>query len=146
MIIPKEHIAMYIPQRPPFVMIDTLREASKQLFISDFVVEEHNIFVDNGNLSAFALIENIAQTSAAGIGYLNQSRIDAPKDGFIGGISKLMIHELPKVGQQLITHVRLMQQLGHMYLLKGENVVDGRLMMECTIKLVGMIPGHTRNM
>lgn len=139
MIVKKEHIALYIPQRAPFIMIDNLLQATPTQFHSDFRVAADNIFLEGRFLREFALIENIAQTSAAGIGYLNRESSTAPRDGFIGGISKLVLHELPTIDDLIQTHVHLRQQLGHMYLLRGENVVKGKTIMECEVKLVGFI-------
>jgi predicted hotdog family 3-hydroxylacyl-ACP dehydratase len=61
--ISKTEIENYIPQRKPFIMIDNLVNAVPEKFETDFLVLPENIFVENGVLREFALIENIAQTS-----------------------------------------------------------------------------------
>ncbi len=136
----KEHIQSFIPQRAPFIMIDNLIAASEDKIETDFQVMPDNIFLENEMLREFALIENIAQSSAAGIGFLNKALKTKPLDGFIGGISKLKIYHLPKVNDKIHTIVNLIHQLGNMYLLKGANFVNDKKLIECEVKLVGIIP------
>lgn len=136
----KEHIKAYIPQRPPFIMIDNLIEATPHTFVSDFCVLPDNIFLDGDILREFALIENIAQTSAAGIGFLESASGSGPGDGFIGGISKLTVYALPRVHETILTVVTPLYRFENMYLLKGVCYVHDEQMMECEIKLAGMKP------
>ena len=73
MIIRKENIGSFIPHHPPFIMIDNLIHATQNFYESDFMVLDDNIFLEEGTLREFALIENIAQTCAAGLAYLNRN-------------------------------------------------------------------------
>ena len=65
--ISRAEIENYIPQREPFIMIDNLAAATPEKFETNFLVLPGNIFVENGVLREFALIENIAQSSSAGL-------------------------------------------------------------------------------
>lgn len=136
--ISKAAIELYIPQRTPFIMIDNLVEAAPDKFESDFRVLPDNIFVENGVLREFALIENIAQTSSAGLAIIKMYPGKKNIDGFIGGISKLKLYDLPRVNDTIQTIVLLLAQLENMFLLKGQNFVNGRKMLECELKLVGV--------
>lgn len=136
--ISKEKIESYIPQRAPFIMIDNLIQAGERSFKSDFLILTDNIFVENGVLREFALIENIAQSSSAGLAVLKVSTEKKTIDGFIGGISKLKLYELPRVNDTIFTIVNLIAQLENMFLLKGENYLAGKKLLECEIKLVGV--------
>jgi predicted hotdog family 3-hydroxylacyl-ACP dehydratase len=138
MIISKEKIKSYIPQRAPFIMIDNLTEAKAEIFKTNFLVLADNIFVDQGVLREFALIENIAQTSSAGLAVTKAYAGKKPVDGFIGGISKLKLYNLPLVNETIHTTVNLIVQFENMFLLKGENYANGRRLLECEIKLVGV--------
>jgi len=138
MIITKEQIEKFIPQRPPFIMIDNLIQASVENFESDFTIEPENIFLENGYLREFALIENIAQTSSAGLAFTQQySRTNKP-DGYLGAISKLKLYELPKLKDTITTRVSLIAQLENMFLVKGINYLDRKMLMECEMKLAGV--------
>jgi len=138
MIITKEKIQDFIPQRPPFVMVDNLVEASEEMFKSDFRITPDNIFLDNGYLREFALIENIAQTSSAGLAVTSKFRGTKKPDGYLGGISKLKLYELPKLNDTIYTTVNLLTRFENMFLIKGVNYLDGRMLMECEMKLAGV--------
>ena len=136
--ISKSEIEFYIPQRKPFIMIDNLVNATPERFETDLLVLPDNIFVEDGVLREFALIENIAQTSSAGLAITKKYTGDKNADGFIGAVSKLKLYNLPKVHDTIHTVVNLLAQLENMFLLKGENYLNGKKLMECEIKLVGI--------
>jgi predicted hotdog family 3-hydroxylacyl-ACP dehydratase len=136
MLLTKEETANIIPQKAPFVMIDSLLEADEKSFTSNFIAEESNIFSKDGKLYEPALIENIAQTVAAGFSYIDRKKGGEPQVGFIGGISKLKIHLLPKIGDQITTTVTMQYQFENIFLVKGENFVGEKPLVECEMKIV----------
>lgn len=136
MILTKEQTAEILPQKTPFVMVDNLVTASLEGFTSIFEVQEDNIFFINGKLLEPALIENIAQTVAAGYGYISQQEGGDPKIGFIGSIAKLQIHGLPVIGDEISTTVKQQYNFENIYLIKGENYANGKLLVECEMKIV----------
>ena len=129
---------MYIPNREPFVMIDNLISVEGNLFTSDFLVCSDNLFLEDDLLREFALIENIAQTGAAGLAFAIREKKQRPKDGFMGSIAKLELFGLPKVNEKLLTTVELLFQFDTMFLLKGTNFVGDKKLLECELKLVGI--------
>lgn len=134
----KSEIASLIPQKPPFVMVDNLIDATTEKIETDFVVTADNIFLEGDILREFALIENIAQSSAAGLVILGVFGQGKPVEGFMGGISKLRLYDLPKIHDTVQTFVTIVAQLGNMFLVKGENYVEGRKLLECEMKLIGV--------
>lgn len=136
--ISKAEIEYYIPQRAPFIMIDNLIEATGEKFETDFRVLHDNIFVEKGILREFALIENIAQTSSVGLAVFKRYSGEKPVDGFIGGISKLKLYDLPQVNDRVYTIVNVVAQIENMFLLRGENYLNSRKLLECELKLVGV--------
>ncbi|HPX59055.1 MAG TPA: pseudouridylate synthase [Bacteroidales bacterium] len=92
-----------IPQRPPFVMIDTLLYADKEKARSTFYIQPDNLFVENGFFLEAGIIENIAQTCAAQIGYTN--REEAIKIGVLGSVKDLKIYQLPLPHQTIETNI-----------------------------------------
>lgn len=100
-----------IPQRPPFVMIDRLMSSDEMYSVTELEVRNNNIFVDNERLTPSGLIENIAQTCAARIGYINLSIGQPVKIGVIGSISNLTISRTPKVGEKLTTTIQLLESV-----------------------------------
>jgi predicted hotdog family 3-hydroxylacyl-ACP dehydratase len=138
MIISKSEIELYIPQRAPFIMIDNLIAATSEKFETDFRINQDNIFVQDGILREFALIENIAQSSSVGLVVTKKYTSKKNLDGFIGGITKLKLYDLPKVNDTIHTIVTLLAQFEKMFLLKGENFLKGKKLLECEVKLVGI--------
>lgn len=100
-----------IPQRPPFVMIDRLLLSDTVYSVTELEVRNDNIFVEDERLTASGLIENIAQTCAARIGYINHNNGDTVKIGVIGSISNLNVTRTPKVGEKLTTTIQLLEEV-----------------------------------
>jgi predicted hotdog family 3-hydroxylacyl-ACP dehydratase len=134
--ITREQIAEIIPQKAPFVMIDNLVEATGEMFESNFTVRNENIFLRDNQLTEPALIENIAQTCAAGFASLQKDQQGEPKIGFIGGITKLQVHSLPVIHEQVDTRVTVLYQLDQVFLVKGESFCSGKMLLECEMKIV----------
>ena len=108
-----------IPQRPPFVMIDRLLSSDEVYSVTEFEVRKDNIFVENERLTASGLIENIAQTCAARIGYINLKNGGTVKIGVIGAINNLNIKRTPKVGEKLTTTIKLLEEVFQMTLVEA---------------------------
>lgn len=132
----KENIKNFIPQREPFIMVDELLSADEKGFNSTFEVIDSNIFLDN-ELSESALTENIAQTCAAGFGYLGSLEEEGePKIGFIGAVTKLKVHSLPKINAKLNTEVEILNTFGSIHLIQGNVYENGVHLLECQMKIV----------
>ncbi|MGZ3844699.1 MAG: hypothetical protein ACXVLT_04475 [Flavisolibacter sp.] len=138
MIIRKEEIQNYIPQRPPFVMVDNLVEASAERFKTEFTILPGNIFLEANELREFALIENIAQSSSAGLAISKRFKGYSKPDGYLGAISKLKLYGLPGLGDTICTLIEVLAQFENMFLVKGVNYLDNRMLMECEMKLAGI--------
>lgn len=135
--ISKNEIGSFIPQRAPFIMVDHLLKAGDDVYETEFYIDAGNIFVEEGLLREFALLENIAQSCSAGIAFNNSKLREKTVEGFIGAISKLVLYELPRVNDTIRTRVQLLAHLNNMYLLKGECFANGVRLIECEMKLAG---------
>ena len=60
-----------LPQRPPFVMIDRLVYNDETTTVTEFEVKADNLFAEGDLLNPCALVENIAQTCAVRMGYID---------------------------------------------------------------------------
>jgi len=138
MLVKKENITEIIPQRSPFVMIHDLVEATIETgFKSKFSIEEDNIFLKNGVVSEASLVENIAQTCAAGFGYIDrQNGMKEAQLGFIGAVTKLKVRDVARLNDQLDTHVRILSTFDKIFLVKGEVLRAGKVLIECQMKIV----------
>ena len=89
-----------LPQRPPFVMVDHLTDYSETQSSCDLTVRADNVFFEKGCLAAAGLIEHIAQTCAARLGYYNKYVLKTGvRLGFIGEVKDLNIVRLPREGE-----------------------------------------------
>ena len=144
MLVDKDAIFQFIPQRPPIVMVGTLVEHTAEYSISQFEIKTDNIFVQNGAFQTSGMLENIAQTAAlrAGYGFMEQLQTTGEKPenvkppiGFIGEVKNLTIHFLPKVGEVLTTKVTLVHQVFNSSIIKGTVMVNGETATDCEMKI-----------
>ena len=103
-----------LPQRPPFVMIDRLVHFDEVATTTLLTVRKDNLFMEEGGvLNPCALVENIAQTCAARMGYINKYIYkNKMRLGFIGGIRNLQILRPVRVGEQLTTSIEATVKVG----------------------------------
>lgn len=106
-----DRILQLIPQKPPFVMVDSLLEYTAKTGTTGFTIPADNILVEDSIFSEPGLIEHMAQSMSLWRGYEGfLSGLDKPKTGFIGAIKSVEILELPKSGGRLVTYVEILQE------------------------------------
>ncbi|MEP0263956.1 hypothetical protein [Dokdonia sp.] len=99
-----------IPQKFPFVMVDTLLGFSETNLISSFKILETNIFFNNHVFSEPGLIENMAQTVALHTGYDYFLRGETAPTGYIGSIKKMELYKLPELHDVIQTEAHILQE------------------------------------
>ncbi|SDQ53128.1 Predicted 3-hydroxylacyl-ACP dehydratase, HotDog domain [Chryseobacterium soldanellicola] len=100
-----------IPQRFPFVMVNSIAAYSENHLISGFEIKEDNIFVQNGIFQASGLIEHQAQSVALHTGYQFYLLGKEAPTGYIGAIKSFEAEALPKVGDQLTTEATILNEM-----------------------------------
>jgi len=139
MLATKEDITRYIPQRAPIVMIHDLVEADAERVVTRLHVEPDNIFVWGGRLEAPGLVENIAQTAAAQIGYYcAQNNIPVPL-GYIAAVKDLQIDALPLQNSQITTSVRILHKVMDFTVARGEITQGDRVLCSCEMKILAKL-------
>lgn len=98
-------IKMLIPQGPPMVMVDRLLVSDGSTTGTSFLVTADNLLTLGGKFSMAGLIENMAQTAAAGAGYAAYAAGGEVRSGAIVAINHLEITRLPELGEELFTEV-----------------------------------------
>ncbi len=131
----KTDIINYIPQRPPFVMVGEVLQADDQLYKTRFVIEEGNLFVKDGEFIEPGLVENMAQTAAAGTGYKYQMKGEVVPVGFIASIKSLNIFSLPKVGDELVTEVVITHKVMNVYVVECTVYLGEEKVANCEMKI-----------
>lgn len=136
MLIGPNDIQRYIPQRPPFVLVDGLLEAHADRYVTVFEVKAGGYFVQEDFLSEYGLIENMAQSCAAGLAYA--SRGDRkPAEGWIAGLARLHLSDVPRVGDIVRTEVLLKQHYGRLYRLEATCFAQDKKLVSCEITVAG---------
>lgn len=125
-----------LPQQEPFVMIGTLTHFDRTLTVTETEVNANNIFVDNGHFTASGLMENIAQTCAARIGYVNKYILKKGIQlGFIGAVRNFEVLELPQVGTLLTTRVDVKEEVFGMTLAEATIECAGNTLVTTEMKI-----------
>ena len=125
-----------LPQQEPFVMVGTLKCFDEVRTVTETTIAAENIFVDDGHFSASGLIENVAQTCAARIGFVNKYILgNGITIGVIGAVRKLVINSLPAVGQTITTTVEIVSEVFGMTLAKATVTCDGEELLSTEIKI-----------
>ena len=114
------NIKELLPQREPFIMVGQLLYFDMEKTLVKTIITENNLFVDNGFFTQEGLIENIAQTCAARIGYINKYILKkAIQIGFIGAIKNLKIFRLPEIGETIVTKINVVEEIFGMILVNA---------------------------
>lgn len=125
-----------LPQQEPFVMVDTLTFFDEKTTSTKFTVRKDNIFVEDGVLNECAIAENIAQTCAARLGYINKYILKRGiQIGFIGGIKNLEFSETPKVGDVLDTTIYVTEQVMEITLVNATVKCCDRIIATAEMKI-----------
>lgn len=134
-IIEGSNILDLIPQRPPIVMVDKFYGIDEANSYTGLTITLDNIFIENGKFKEPGIIEHIAQSAAARIGYIcQQTNVPVPL-GFIGSVDKLTIHSLPLVGKELYTEIKIIQEVAEITLIGAIVKSEDSLVAECRMKI-----------
>ena len=125
-----------LPQQEPFVMIGCLTQIDEVRTVTETVISPQNIFVDDGQFSASGLIENIAQSCAARIGFVNKYILHNDiQIGVIGAVKNFQVLSLPKAGQTIFTTVDTVSEVFGMTLAKATVTCEGEVLATTDIKI-----------
>ncbi|MEO8885695.1 MAG: 3-hydroxyacyl-ACP dehydratase [Mucilaginibacter sp.] len=130
-----EDILSLIPQKPPFVMVDELLFCDDAHTKTGFTVTVDNVLVINGAFTEAGLMENMAQTAAAGEGSLARIEDRPITVGYIGAVKNLEVFELPKVGDELITETKIETRLLDIAVVTGKVWRNDQLIAQCEMKV-----------
>lgn len=125
-----------LPQRPPFAMVDHLMDYSETQTTCDLTIRPDNVFCENGEFASAGLIEHIAQTCAARLGYYNKYILKTGvRLGFIGEVKNLNILRLPREGEQIETTITIMQEIFDVTLVNAEVRVGTEVIATTILKI-----------
>ncbi len=133
--LPISDVVALLPQRPPFVMVDSLLYADVESSNCTLTITADNIFVEEGKFNEAGLLEHIAQTAAAGAGY-NAAVNNRPVTvGYIGAVKNFEIIDFPKVGDRLVTEVKVASRVFDVLVITGIVRCNGAQIASCEMRV-----------
>ena len=128
-------MASLIPQRPPFMMVDRILSCDDTDAVTELLVRQDNILLDDSKLSSAGIVENMAQSCAARMGCVNLLHNRPIKLGFIGEIKNLKIYRQPLLDECLTTEVHILMDVFDMTLASVCTKVGEEIIAEARMKL-----------
>lgn len=129
-------ILTLIPQRRPFILVDKLLSYQEDKVETSFAVPKNHIFCEAGFLNEAGIIENMAQTCAVRLGYINvyikHKKVNL---GFIGSIRHLEILTLPKINDVLHTEIEILEEVFQLSLVKATIRVNDKIIATGEMKI-----------
>ena len=125
-----------LPHQEPLVMVGRLEHFSWNRVVSSLEIFPDNIFVEGGEMSAYGLIENIAQTCAARIGYINGIILKQPiQIGYVGAVKNFAVMSLPSVGEKIFTEINVLEEAFGLLLVSAMVKTEEKLIATTEIKI-----------
>ena len=124
-----------LPQREPFLFVDRLERYDDRETVTSFTVPAEHLLVEDGHLTASGILENMAQSSAARIGFLCKYILHVPvRIGYIGAVRKFRLLRLPDVGETLTTTILLREDVFGISLTDAVVRVGSEIIAEASLK------------
>ncbi len=124
-----------LPQKFPFQMVDTLLEVNETEIKTSFLIHKENVLVVDGFFSEGGLLENMAQSAAAGTGYLFTSQGKNVPLGYIGAIKHISILTCPAVGTQIETEIITRNKIGNASIVEGKIFYKKEVIASCELTI-----------
>jgi predicted hotdog family 3-hydroxylacyl-ACP dehydratase len=124
-----------IPQRPPIVMVDNFLSLEEGISYTDFTIREDNVFLDGGKMTECGLIEHIAQSAAARVGYIFRSQGEDVPLGYIGSVNKMTVKSLPSLGDTVRTSIVVIQEVMGISLVEAHTWIGDEEIADCKMKI-----------
>lgn len=124
-----------IPQRPPFVFIDTIDELSENRACTHYTIPETCPLLSDGIMPLAGLMENAAQTCSV---------IAGNKIAYLGAVKQMKVTRFPKVGETLRTEAIVKQQMLNISLIECTTRVQNETIATTTLKIATIEENVTR--
>ena len=129
-------LTQLIPQKPPFVFINSLKEVNENNCITTFQFDADNALCTNGKLSLAGLLENMAQSAGCKMGYEDFAEGKKSRRGFIGEVKNFSVTRFPSVGEELTTEIIIEGKVfGAVTLIAGRILIGAEEIASCKMKV-----------
>ena len=125
----QRNIFSYIPQRPPFVFIDTIEKMSENSACTRYTIPEACPLLSDGVLPLSGLMENAAQTCSV---------IAGNKIAYLGAVKQMEVTRFPRVGETLCTEAVVIQEMLNISLIECTTRVQDETIATTMLKIATM--------
>lgn len=122
-------ILSYIPQRPPFVFIDTIEELTPKRASTRYTISDICPLLSDGILPLSGLMENAAQTCSA---------IAGNTIAYLGAVKTMEVARFPLTGETLCTEAVVIQKMLNISLIECTTRIQGETIAAATLKIATM--------
>ncbi len=131
-----EQILEFIPQRAPFLLIDSVYELEEEKLVTGFKIPKDHVLCDSGKLTEGGLVENIAQSAALFAGSGFRERGEEVPVGYIASIKGLKVSGLPDAGAAIFTTITFEKAIMNIQIVNG-TVRDaaGKELASCELRI-----------
>ena len=127
----------FIPQRPPFTFIERVIDVSDDDATTSFEITAACVLLENDQLTAAGIIENVAQSAALYAGHFYQKKGITPPIGYIASVKNLEIFMNPKVGEVIYTTVELVNEVMDFRIFQGTvKTTEGEDVAHCELRIM----------
>jgi len=130
-----DDITTLLPQKPPFVMVGKLLSVEDDKITTGYIIEEGNVLVEDGVFTEAGLLENIAQTAAAGAGYRATVENKPVQNGYIGAVKNFAVFARPKMNDELKTEVTETSRVFNTQTIHGKVWLGEKLLAQCEMRI-----------
>lgn len=122
-------IFSYIPQRPPFVFIDTIEDMNEKSARTCYAIPDTCPLFSDGILPLSGLMENAAQTCSV---------IAGNRIAYLGAVKQMEVTRFPHVGETLCTEAVVKQEMLNISLIECITRIHGEIIATTTLKIATM--------
>lgn len=133
LLLEKEAVENLLPQKFPFVMVDSLFSYSETSLTAGLKIQKGNIFLKENTFLEAGLIEHMAQSVALHTGYQFFLKSEMAPTGYIGSIKDIAIKKLPEINDTIQSTITILQEFGGITLvdivtyLNNEEIASGQM-------------------
>lgn len=125
-----------LPQQEPFVFISALTALGRSHVVTETAVGSRCRLVSNGMMTTAGMIEMMAQTCAARVGYINKFILKrGVVPGLLAAVRGMSVSGHPRIGQTAVTSVVIEASAFGMTSARAEISAGGETMAVAEIRL-----------
>lgn len=123
-------------QQDPYILTGPLVHYEKDCVKSEFTVPHDGFFVRHDKLRSAGMVENIAQTCALRLGYVNKYILGKGIEiGVIAAVRNMRVFDHPSVGDTITTTIKILKDVMGMMLAEATIDNKGRVLATATVKM-----------